>query len=49
MEMKMKRMDLWRELDGESSLNVYTLPGLRWIAGEKLSGTGSRVLWSVMT
>ena len=39
--MKIKRMDLLRESDGESSLNVYTLPGVRWIAGEKLTSTGS--------
>ena len=49
MEMKMKRMDLWTvgegesETNGESSTNMYTLPGGRRAAGEKLlRSTGSQ-------
>ena len=52
----MWRMGLWtqwgRKPLGEwrSSINIYTLSGVRWIAGEKLpSSTGSPVWPPVMT
>ena len=37
-------------IDGEGSVNVYTLSGIRWIAGAKLlCSTGNPVWCSVMT
>ena len=49
-------MDLWTQLgresgtNGESSINIHTLSGVRWIAGEKLPwSTGSPVSCSVRT
>ena len=36
-------------MSGESSITVYTLSGVRWIAGEELCSTGSPVLSSVMS
>ena len=37
-------------IDGENSINVYTLSGVRWIAGAKLlCSTGNPVWCSVMT
>ena len=38
------------EMDGESSINIYSLKGIRWIAGEKmLYSTGSPVWCSLIT
>ena len=38
------------ETNGESSVNIYSLSGVRWIVGEKLlHNTGSLVLCSLMT
>ena len=38
------------ETNGESSINIYTQLGIRWIAGEKLlCSTGNPVWSSVMT
>ena len=38
------------ETNGESSVNIYSLSGVRWIVGEKLlRNTGSPVLCSLMT
>ena len=36
-------------VNGENTINIYTLPGVRWIAGEDLCSIGSPVLCSVMT
>ena len=54
--MRMWRMDFWTQCgegesgtNGESSINVYTLSGVRWIAGEKsLCDMGNPVWHSVM-
>ena len=38
------------EMNGESSINIYSLSGIRWIAGEKmLCSTGSPVSCSLIT
>ena len=37
-------------MNGESSINIYTVSGVRWIADKKLlCSTGSPVLGSIMT
>ena len=35
--------------NGESNINIYTLSGVRWVAGKKLCSIGSPVWCSVMT